>query len=57
MSIESNMKYLCHYKFIDVITFDFVGYSIAEEANCGLKLGDFTISINMNIATAALTQI
>ena len=37
ISIERNMKYLCHYHFIDVTTFDFVGDSIAEAKNCGLK--------------------
>ena len=37
ISIERNMKYLCHYHFIDVTTFDFVGYNIDEATTCGLK--------------------
>ena len=57
LSIESYMKYLCHYEFIDVTTFDFVGDSIIEAANCGLKRSDKKLSTNMNIDTSALTQI
>ena len=38
-SIESNMDYLCHYEFIDVTTFDFIGDSIIEAVNCELKKG------------------
>ena len=30
MSIIIKKEYLCHYKFIDVATFDFVGDSIIE---------------------------
>ena len=37
MSIERNMKYLRHYQSIDVTIFDFVGDSIVEAANCGLR--------------------
>ena len=38
-SIEINMKYLCNYHFIDVTTFDFLGDSIVEAANCRLEKG------------------
>ena len=54
-SIEINMKYLCHYHFIDVATFDFVGDTVVEVANCGLKRSDVTVFTNMNIDTSALT--
>ena len=54
-SIETNMKYLCHYRFIDLIIFDFLGDSIIEGENCGLKRGDVTVSANINIDTSALT--
>ena len=57
MSIESNMGYLYHYKFIDVTTFYFFGDSIIEASNSGLKRGDVTVSTNMNIDTSALTQV
>ena len=50
------MKYLCHYHFIGVTTFDFFGDSIVEGANCVLRRGDVTIPTNMNI-DAMLTQI
>ena len=51
------MKYLFHYKFINVTTFNFVGDSIIEALNSGLKRSDVTISTNTNIDTSALTQI
>ena len=57
MPIEASMEYLCHYKFIDVTTFDFVGNSIVEASNSGLKRGDVTFSTNMNIDTSVLTQV
>ena len=57
ISIERNMEYLCHYEFIDVTIFDFIGDSIFEVVNCGLKKGDVTFSINMNIDTSSLTQV
>ena len=56
-SIETNMKYVYHYHFIDVTTFDFLGNSIVEVANCGLKRGDVAASTHMNIDTSSLTQI
>ena len=57
MAIERNMEYLCQYHFTDVTTSDFADDSIVEATNCGLKRGDVTISTNMNIDTAVLTQI
>ena len=57
MSIERNMEYLCHYKFIDVTIFDFICDSTVEALNNGLKRGDVTFSTNMNIDTSALTQV
>ena len=57
MSIESNMEYLCDYKFIDITTFNFVGDSIIEASNNGLKRGDGTVSTNLNIDTSTFTQV
>ena len=56
MSIESNIQYFCCYKFIDVTIFDFLGDSIVEASNSGLKRGGVTISTNMNVDTLAFTQ-
>ena len=36
-SIESNLDYLYHYQFIDVARFEFLGDSIIEAEDCGLK--------------------
>ena len=49
MSIKRNIEYLYHYKFIDVNTFDFVGDSIVETSNHGLKRGDVTVSVDPGI--------
>ena len=56
-SIENNMKYLCHYYFIDVTTFNFLGDTIVKGANHRLKRGDVIVSKNMNIDISAITQI
>ena len=56
-SIEINMKYLCHYHFINITQFDFLSDSIVEVAKCGLKSDNVTVSTNMDIDTSSLTQI
>ena len=55
--IENNIEYLCRYKFIDVTTFGFVGDIIVKASNSGLKMGDVTVSTNINVDKSALTQI
>ena len=57
ISIENNTEYLYHYKSIDITAFDFIGNSIVEAANFGLKEVDVTVSTNINIDKSALTQI
>ena len=57
MSIENQLKYVCHCYFIDVTTFGFVGDSIAEAANSGIKQGDVQVASNMTINTSAATQL
>ena len=42
-SIEGNMKYSCHYYFIDVTKFDFLCDSIVGPVNCGLKNGEIDL--------------
>ena len=57
MTIENQLKYVCHCYFIDVTTFGFVGDSIAEAANSGIKQGDVQVASNMTINTSAATQV
>ena len=57
LSIENKLKYICHCYFIDVITFGFLGDSIAEAANSGIKNGDVKVASNMTINTSAGTQL
>ena len=57
LSLKTNMRYFCHCYFIDVTTFDFLGDSIAEAFNSGLKTGQDKVSTNMTINTSAASQI
>ena len=57
LSLNANMKYFCHCYFIDVTTFDFLGDSIAEAFNSGLKTGQDKVSTNMTINTSAASQV
>ena len=57
LSIENKLKYICHCYFIDVTTFGFLGDSIAEAANSGIKNGDVKVASNMTINTSAGTQL
>ena len=56
-SIENNLSYLCHYYFRDITTFDFLGDSIAEAVNSGIKNGYTKVSTRMTINTSASTQL
>ena len=56
-TIDNNLLYISHYYFKDVITFDFVGDSIAEAQNSSIKTGQFKVTTNLNINTSAGRQI
>ena len=56
-SIDNNLIYISHYYFKDVITFDYLGDSIAEAQNSGIKTGQFKVTTNLNINTSAGRQI
>jgi len=56
-SIESNLSYLCHHHFLNVTTFDFLGDSIAEAVNSGIKNGSTKVCTRMTIDTSAKTQL
>ena len=51
------MGFWCHYKFINITTFDFLDDSIIAALSYELKRGYVTDSIHMNIDTSELTQI
>ena len=57
LSLKNNMEYIAHYMFKHVTTFDFLGDSIAEAANSGIKNGSIAVSTNMNISTSGMTQL
>ena len=49
ISIKSKLEYVTHYKFMSVSTFGFLGDSIVEAANSGMKCGSVRFSTSMNI--------
>ena len=57
ISLDNNLRYFAHCYFIDTTTFDFVGDSIAEAFNSGLKCGKDHVTTNMTINTSASQQI
>ena len=57
ISIDTQIKYISHSNFINITTFDFLGDSIAEAVNSGLKEGHQHVSTNMTINTSAATQV
>ena len=57
LSLECNLRHICHCYFKDVTTFDFLGDSIAEAFNSGLKTGQDKVSTNMTINTSAASQV
>ena len=57
ISLDSQLKYISHSYFLDRTTFDFLGDSIVEAVNSGLKEGTQHVNTNMSINTSAATQI
>ena len=57
ISLELNLNHICHYNFLNVTSFDFLGDSIVEAVNSGMKHGDQQVNTNMTINTSASTQI
>ena len=55
--METNLKYLCHNNFKNVTTFGFLGDSIVEGTNSGLKTGDVEVSTNTTINNSSSAQI
>ena len=56
-AIDNNLLYISHYYFKDVTTFDYLGDSIAEAQNSGIKTGNIKVTTNLNINTSAVRQI
>ena len=56
-NIKSKRKFLLHYFFIDVATFDFLGKSIVESVNFSLKKGNLKVSSKMDLSNSGYTQL
>ena len=57
LSIDTQLKYISHPNFLTTTAIDFLGDSIVEAVNSGLKEGHQHVSTNMTINTSASTQI
>ena len=57
MSVRNQLKYVAHYNFMRISTFGFLGDSIVEAANSGIKSGSIKVATNMKINTSGSTQI
>ena len=57
MSVRNELKYVAHYNFMRISTFGFLGDSIVEAANSGIKSGSLKVATNMKINTSGSTQI
>ena len=57
ISLDNNLRHFAHCYFIATTTFDFLGDSIAEAFNSGIKCGKDNVNTNMTINTSASQQI
>ena len=57
ISVKNKLEYVAHYNFMNVSTFGFLGDSIVEAANSGIKCGSVRVATNMNINMSGSTQI
>ena len=57
ISVKNKLQYVAHYNFMSVSTFGFLGDSIVEAANSGMKSGHVKVATNMTINLSGSTQI
>ena len=57
ISLDNNLLHFSHCYFIKTTTFDFLGDSIAEAFNSGLKSGKYNVNTSMTINMSASNQI
>ena len=57
ISVKNKLEYVAHYKFMSVSTFEFLGDSIVEVSNSGMKCAFVRDSTNMTINMSRSTQI
>ena len=57
ISVKNKLQYVAHYNFMSVSTFGFLGDSIVEAANSGMKSGSVKVATNMTINLSGSTQI
>ena len=55
ISIKNKLEYVAHYKFMSVSTFGFLGDSIVETTNSGMKYGYVSVGTNMTINISGST--
>ena len=57
ISVKNKSEYVARYKFMSVSTFGFLGDSIIEASNSGMKWGSIRVYINITINMFGSTQI
>ena len=57
ISVRNKLKWVAHYNFMRISTFGFLGDSIVEAANSGIKSGSVRVGTNMKINLSGSTQI
>ena len=57
ISVKNKLQYVAHYNFMSISTFGFLGDSIIEAVNNGIKSGSVRVATNMNINLSGSTQI
>ena len=57
ISVSNKLEYIAHYNFMRISTFGFLGDSIVEAANSGIKSGSVRVATNMKINLSGSTQI
>ena len=57
ISVQNKLEYVTHNNFMRISTFGFLGDSIVEATNSGMKYGSVRVATNMNINLSGSTQI
>ena len=57
ISVSNKLEYIAHYNFMRISTFGFLGDSIVEAANSGIKSGSVRVATSMKINLSGSTQI
>ena len=55
--VTNKLEYVAHYNFMRISTFGFLGDSIVEAADSGMKSGSVRVATNVKVNLSGSTQI